>query len=311
MSTTLLVASDVHGRIASLYALAARWQRDFRQPVAAILVSGDLGVWPDDHRLDSATRRALRTTPDELGFRAFEPLTACERGIERSPDIQRHLDEARRALAEAFKSVRAPLYFVGGNHEDFTYLAACAARLPDGANPVLVERSARVLWLRDGVRHTIATPDAALSVAALGGISAEECGRSSSRYHPGACIDEERAVELVCDDGARCDVLLTHDSARDFVHEGYGASVVGDVVAALGPTLHLSGHYHSERSPAEYRGAARTLGVHVNTLIPEKDGFLRPNSLGVITLNGQGRVSFEFAPRAWLRRIPARHWKVP
>ncbi len=67
----ILVASDVHGRIPMLVRVAFEYQRHFQRKVEAILVSGDLGIWPRDEQLDSSTAKRSRTDPEELGFRAF------------------------------------------------------------------------------------------------------------------------------------------------------------------------------------------------------------------------------------------------
>jgi len=66
MAANILVFSDPHGRIPLLLKLVCRWQEERGISPDAVLVAGDLGVWPDSDRLDSSTRKlsiAVRFRP--------------------------------------------------------------------------------------------------------------------------------------------------------------------------------------------------------------------------------------------------------
>jgi Icc-related predicted phosphoesterase len=311
LAATILVASDVHGRIPMLLRAALEYQRSFGT-VHAILVSGDLGVWPEDARLDKSTAKFARTVPDELGFRAFAPLFPPPEPPR--ADAAQHLQRARTALARVDRELKSPLYFVGGNHEDYEFLERCRAAATQP--PVPVDANGRLLWIPHGSVVAIPTPVGPLRVAGLGGISAQEGGRNPDKYHPMALLDEDAALALMDQSSTQWDVLVTHDSARNFVHDGHGASAIDVLVEEARPTLHISGHYHTIREPKLYEAASdrasgmpRTLGVHVNTFQPDPaDGLLRPNCLGVITIDEERTNRFEFVSAEFLRRFRARNW---
>ncbi len=303
----ILVASDVHGRIPMLVRVAFEYQRHFQRKVEAILVSGDLGIWPRDEQLDSSTAKRSRTDPEELGFRAFR--LRDELGPQRA-DVEEHLRRARATLGDVFKQFDAPIYFVGGNHEDYVCLARLQHAHPEV--PVRVDLDGALRWIPHGAVISCPTKAGPLRIGGLGGIAAAEDGRNPKRYHPLALIDDDAALALMDSSSSPYDVLLTHDSSRGFVHEGHGSSTIETLVAEVRPTLHISGHYHSHRDPRHYEQpgeAARTLGVHVNTFVPDpKTNRLRPNSLGVITVRSGRAPTFEFAPETFLRRLTAKSW---
>src|SRR5262245_46657186 len=104
MTHRFAVFGDVHGRVALMLTLARRWQQHTGCTLTAVLQVGDMGAFPDHHRLDDSTLRFARKDPDELGFRAF---------LEPSADGE--------ALLAPHDS--PPIVFCRGNHEDFEYLA--------------------------------------------------------------------------------------------------------------------------------------------------------------------------------------------
>ena len=59
----ILLFSDTHGRIPLMLRIALEVQRRGGVRIDGILVAGDLGVWPVDERLDSATRRFAQVDP--------------------------------------------------------------------------------------------------------------------------------------------------------------------------------------------------------------------------------------------------------
>lgn len=305
-TSTILVASDVHGRIPMLLRVALEFQREFGQ-VDAILVSGDLGVWPTDANLDTSTAKMARSVPEELGFRAFAPLFPSDDPPRR--DTEEHLQKARTTLTRVLGELTAPLFFVGGNHEDYPFLEKCRAR--STTVPVPVDGDGRLLWIPHGAVVPVPTAQGPVRVAGLGGIAAHEGGRNPDKYHPLALVDEDAALSLMDPGTGGYDILVTHDSARDFVHEGYGSSAIAAMVSEVQPSLHLCGHYHSRVDPKHYENGAGpgTLGVHINTFMPDReDGRLRPNCLGVVSVEEGRSVRFSFAEESFLRRFSARNW---
>jgi hypothetical protein len=101
-----LVFGDLHGRVLPAFRLAAAWSRAHGVRVDGILQVGDLGYFPDNSRLDKATRRFAIDDPMELGVQLV---------TEPSP-------EADAVFADP--DVPEALWFTAGNHEDFEALTA-------------------------------------------------------------------------------------------------------------------------------------------------------------------------------------------
>ncbi len=62
------VFADVHGRILLAFKVVERYQRETGIQIDLILQCGDVGIFPDVHRLDKATLRHADEDDSELGF---------------------------------------------------------------------------------------------------------------------------------------------------------------------------------------------------------------------------------------------------
>ncbi len=312
----ILLFSDTHGRIPLMLRIALEVQRRGGVRIDGILVAGDLGVWPVDERLDSATRRFAQVDPSELGFQAFTPIPAT--GVDlperRHPSSDRERSRQRRreraVIDAADGELDADVLFVGGNHEDYEYLRRCSEVAPP-ARPIPVEASGRLRWLPAGRVHEVS----GLRVAGLSGIDAEECGRSPHRYHPALAIDDARALAVLEDlDGLSPDLFLTHDGLPDAVRPGQGSRKLQTVLELLAPRLHVFGHFHRAVEPFPYRdrypgfGDTPTLGVHVNKLGFDRDGALRPHVVGVLDRSVEGALDVSFFQIRALSRIRGSTW---
>lgn len=310
----ILLFSDTHGRIPLMLRLAMEVQRLGGEAIEGILVAGDLGVWPRDERLDQATRRFARQDPSELGFRAFDPLPGAgvdasdPRNLDRDAAVQRRRE--RRIIDAARAELDCPVVFVGGNHEDYDYLAACADASP-ATDLIPVEASGRIHWLPAGRPVDLA----GVRLAGLSGIDAEECGRSPHRYHPAIAIDDDRALAALEElDGESVDVFLTHDGLPDAVRPGQGSSKLAAVLELLSPGIHVFGHFHGAVDPFPYAGrypgfdASPTVGVHVNKLGFVRDGDLRPHAVGLLERHDDGGLQVSFVDDPDLSRIRCDSW---
>lgn len=310
----ILLFSDTHGRIPLMLRLAMEVQRLGGEAIEGILVAGDLGVWPRDDRLDQATRRFARQDPSELGFQAFDPLPGAgveatdPRILDRDAAVQRRRE--RRIIDAARAELDCPVVFIGGNHEDYDYLAACADAVT-AADLIPVEASGRIRWLPAGRAVDLG----GVRLAGLSGIDAEECGRSPHRYHPAIAIDDDRALAVLEElDGESIDVFLTHDGLPDAVRPGQGSSKLAAVLELLSPRFHVFGHFHGAVEPFRYRGrypgfhASRTLGVHVNKLGFGRDGTLRPHAVGLLERSVDGALEVSFIDSLAASRIRGDTW---
>ncbi len=275
---SILVFSDPHGRLTLVLRLVWQWQRETGRRADLILVAGDLGVWPDVSRLDSSTRKHSRSDPAELGFMAFQPIFASLSRLDSKPVVT-HLSRCTELLERVLPELVADVVFVGGNHEDYEYLGACAAAIDKtssaeigrattaaaaalktlcnkaaGNSPLVpVERSGRIWWLPPG---TVLDMDG-IRITGISGIDPAGCGRDPSRYHSASVITDKsvidatlNALEAVGDEGI--DVLLTHDGLPDAAKPGKGTLKLLEPIVALNPRFHLFGHYHSAIAPISY-----------------------------------------------------------
>lgn len=149
----------------------------------------------------------------------------------------------------------APLYWIKGNNEDFSRIAAWEAGEPQPRHLHLI---------RNGTAMTVGP----LRVAGLGGTFAPKwfdtpaAGLPSGRENvPHEKRDDKRRhfvreeVEA-CKRLAPVDVLMTHEAARPFIVEDEarpgrtprrtdaGKPAINEVLATLKPRLHLCGHHH-------------------------------------------------------------------
>jgi hypothetical protein len=309
----ILIAADPHGRIPLLLKLALAYQRDTGERVGQVLVCGDMGIFPDDRRVDAATRRFARRFPEEFGFRAFEPMCKV-RQDQPQPRLVKHLRKAKRLVETIREDLDAPLYFIGGNHEDYAYLERCQ-RLAGDVDVVPIERSGQLLWLAQSSIVELETCLGPLTVAGLSGIDPAGSQRNPDKLTDGSILDDDEVLALLEAAGGRpVDLLLTHDSAEDVARPGWGSAGVALAVRELDPRFHFWGHEHVIRPPMRYADlesaaltASRSQGILINKL-DTSSGTLEPNSLGVLRRGEDGELAFEFVDEAWLRRVTPHNW---
>jgi hypothetical protein len=149
------VFGDVRGHLRLMWKLCSYWQQAHGVHLDAILQCGDFGYFPQTGALDQATRRYAARDPEELGFANYfmspEPLKKEDRRIR----------EILLGASDAFGTVRAPMFWCAGNHEDFEALAAFVGE----RNLVSVDIYDRCRLLRSGT----CAPIAGIRVGAIGG----------------------------------------------------------------------------------------------------------------------------------------------
>ena len=176
----------------------------------------------------------------------FEAMAAAMR---RHPDIPLWIcvgDLASRT--GAYPEPPAPLYWIKGNNEDFSRIAAWEAGEAQPANLHFIPNgtSARV-----GPLH----------VAGLGGTFAPTWFDTPAARLPHTPRDDKRR-HFVREESEACarlrdvDILMTHEAPRPFIlvdepqgqarprRRDAGKPAINDVLARLKPRLHLCGHHH-------------------------------------------------------------------
>jgi hypothetical protein len=275
-SVTYLVFGDLHGRVLPAFRLAAAWQRGHGERLAGLLQVGDLGYFPDPTRLDEATRRHAEKDPSELGVLL---ITAPSRQAE-----------------AVFADPDAPpaLWFTAGNHEDYDALERTARGRGATADDFPVDAYGRVRCLRNG---GVATLPGGLRVGALWGIDGE-APQARRRAPPGGRVSGRAATHLSYE---RFDVLLTHESPRDFARPDSGSESISLVLLAARPALAFFGHYHPRGLLCGEVGSTRVYHLHgLEFRGPGRTA--EEGSVGVLRW-GDGGARFEYAAADWLRTM--------
>jgi hypothetical protein len=280
-AATYLVFGDLHGRVLPAFRLAQAWQREHGLTLAGLLQVGDLGFFPDVHRLDRATLRHAEDDPLELGVQLVS-----------SPG-----DEAD-AIFYGEEPAPAALWFTAGNHEDHEILHTLATAAGRRANSFPVDHYLRVRCIRDGQVETL---PGSLRVGALWGIDAIARPRTPHL----ARIQARSATVLSC---SSFDVLLSHDSPSDAVYPSSGSAEIRDILHIVRPAFAFFGHYSGQ--------GKRIAGDFGTTQVFHLGGFemrahggrAEAGSVGVLTWYGE-RGDFAYLDSAWLRTFTRHNWK--
>ena len=139
--------------------------------------------------------------------------------------------------------LKAPVYFIGGNHEPYEMLDEAenktTAPVPWGDNVYYLGRAG-------------ATTVSGLNIAWLSGIQRGEMltTRGTSKKERTYYLEAE--VELVKRKGTMLgdiDVVITHDWPSG-IQEGKGTALIRSITELLQPKLHICGHMHSYHEAA-------------------------------------------------------------
>ena len=173
----------------------------------------------------------------------FDAMTAAMRS---HPDVALWIcvgDLASRT--GAYPDSPAPLYWIKGNNEDFSRIAAWEAGAPQPAN---------LHYIPNGTAVRVGP----LIVAGLGGTFAPTWFDTPPGQLPHTPKDDKRR-HFVREEAEACkrlsgvDILMTHEAPRPFIlvdelprprRRDAGKPAINDVLATLRPRLHLCGHHH-------------------------------------------------------------------
>jgi hypothetical protein len=280
----LAVLGDVHGHLTLAFRVLCRWERETSHRLDLALQVGDLGAFPPPFRLDKATKRFAEKDPDELGFADY-----YEGGSDAEEVFGDGADDARRFDAN--------LVFIKGNHEDFEFLAEVAG---GEREPVPVDAFGRVRYLPSGSRWAFARRGITITIGALGGIADEDRPGSSpeSPFYTAAEVRHLRA------DGARLDVLLSHEPPRGAareIHPKYadsGSPEVRALVRELAPAYHFCGHYHEIGTRLAAPDGTRS--YQLNAVGFSRPATLNPGCIGVLRWASATDHDFTLLDAPWL-----------
>lgn len=286
----IAVVGDVHGHLPLMYAVLGRWQRETGRRISLILQVGDLGTFLPTSQVDSATRKYAERDPDELGFGEF----------------------AGTDPPQTLLDPRPPLVFIPGNHEDFGFLAECAARVPVDEPLYPVSADGKIRALRSGRIWTFVEGDERVRI---GGASGAANLRRKHGRHERCHLQEDEALQLAGAGRGAFDILIAHDRPDRLwggSHHGPdGSPALRLVVDAVGPCFAFFGHYN--RSGEWAIGSTRVIGLSDCGYDHKRDWHIDEDGVGVIEWTG-AEPGFERVAPEWLKsstRYDWRHWGTP
>lgn len=282
----IAIFADVHGRVLLAFKLCARWERETGEKIDLILQAGDMGAYPDPSCLDSATIKHARRDPSELGF--------SEYFVE------------KQAQAEAIlKQVTAPMIFVRGNHEDHLWLDELEQSAKQSIFPVDIYN--RVFCLRSGIPYVHKADASEITIVGIGRIGAlpgEQDIQKDKYIQP---YEQEQIYDMNVN---HIDVLLTHDTAQDFITFGYGMEEIRLVLDSFPPIYHF--HGHTEESFIHRNDSNGVTQVYKMTDlhwdISQRHQPLEAGAMGILRWEDTNHHHFELGLDSWLIEYTSNNW---
>jgi Icc-related predicted phosphoesterase len=212
----IVIFSDLHGKLLIAFNLVKKLQEERGIKVDYILQCGDAGIFPDISRIDRATLKHSKTDLSELAFSKFF--------VEPDPDVLKLLDD-----------VGCPMLCVRGNHEDHDFLDKLEN---DSKEPYFqVDCYGKVFIIKTGEIFSLGNETAGPKILGIGRIGSSD-KKKSHRY----LQEHERFRLYHLSKNEHVDILLTHDSALDFITNGYGMPEIREVLDKHEPLYHFFGH---------------------------------------------------------------------
>ncbi|MXQ52387.1 metallophosphoesterase family protein [Shimazuella alba] len=263
---------DIHGRVFHTLALLTAWQIRNQCKLDLIIQVGDLGAYPYPN--------------EELKNEKYVKKDLAQL------DFSRYL-QAKGKLAENIQYIRTnhleQIYFIRGNHEDFTWLRKKSSLAQKGT--VCVDSFDLFYYATDG--SVIKKNN--LSIAFLGGIQTSRTEES---------IDEI-AYHTLLNTNKKIDVLITHDAPFG-IGTGYygdiqGSTMISTLIKQLQPNYLIAGHYHHMAGPLQFKNTTY-LGLSVLVNLRENDQLrsIEPGSMAVLDTS-QAELRFVLEP--WITDI--------
>jgi len=250
---------DVHGRMFHTLAVLATWQLKSNEKLDLIIQVGDLGAYPFPTQ-DMINSRFVLEDPTELDFSKF--LNA--KGI------------LFENLLYIKNEINTPIYFIRGNHEDFSWLNEISKN-----NKITnIDRLNLFHYVVDGTVMKINDSN----IAFLGGIETDRENDTSIKLTQYNKLFNYKEREI--------DILVTHDAPYgigvNFKGQVQGSKKISSLIKKIQPRYHIAGHYHHLNGPRMYD---HTTYLGLNVLVPplRKDPLRRvqPGSIAILdtTLN--------------------------
>ncbi|WP_013630005.1 metallophosphoesterase family protein [Rubinisphaera brasiliensis] len=281
------VFADIHGRILLAFKVVERYQCETGIQIDLILQCGDVGIFPDVHRLDKATLRHAVEDDSELGF-------------------SQYFLHPNREADQVLSNLTCKMLCVRGNHEDHKYLDGLEAKSGRSAFPV--DSYQRLYVLKSGVLHTEFNQGTSLSVVGIGRVGPPKNENEIRRDKYVQRYEQEQIRQLRDD---RIDVLLTHDTRREFIQPGIGMTEIDDVLDRYQPAYHFFGHTGAPFSLHQDRNGMTVASKLSDFEWDETDPArpLKSGSFGLLQWNGPDDHQFIVEDPLWLKEYTMHTWR--
>ncbi|MFQ6115344.1 MAG: metallophosphoesterase [bacterium] len=283
----IAIFADVHGKILLCFKLCARWEKETGRKIDLILQAGDMGIFPDKSRLDKATLRYARKDPGELGFLndflQFNPKTES-----------------------ILYTTECNLVFVRGNHEDHEWLDT---REQSADSPIVsVDVYERLYCLKTGIPYLFRSRKEVVTILGIGRIGPPV---EAVNVHKAQYIQPHEMEKLHDLGSLSVDILLTHDSAKDFVTFGFGMEEIRWILDTYKPCYHFFGHVGGPPyKRMDSNGVTTTCKLSDLKWENEKQGkVLKPGSMGLLYWKNRDEHAFDIVNEPWMKEYSASTWK--
>lgn len=282
----IAIFADVHGRILLAFRLCARWEQETGEKIDLILQAGDMGVYPDISRLDSATIKHARKDPSELGFSDY-------------------FTEKRDDIEAILVQTTAPMLFVRGNHEDHEWLDTLETQTDTAIFPVDVYQ--RVFCMRSGLPYKYAVEGESVTIVGIGRIGALPGEQDLMKPKYVQPYEQEKIYDITVD---TFDILLTHDTAQDFVTFGYGMEEIRLLLDSYRPVYHFHGHteepFIHRKDENNFTKVIKMTDLHWDT--SQLHHPIESGAMGILRWTDRNTHSFEVVSTSWMTSYNASNW---
>jgi Icc-related predicted phosphoesterase len=276
--------ADLHGRILLAFKLVERLQRERGIKIDLILQCGDLGIFPNPQKLDKATLRHAARDSTELGFSRYflKPNSSAE-----------------KVLAKLTCNMLA----VRGNHEDHLFLNELEQK-SQGSN-FAIDYFQRVFICKTGCLQTLKVREEELNFVGIGRIGNYKQNNSSDeKYIQDYEKKQIRQLAKIPD----IDLLISHDSALDFMGNGFGMTDIRTFLNEYKPFYHFFGHtghpFTWQKDENNF-----TESIKIKELEFENDGSLPEGCLIVLDWQNHYEHQLEKISDNWLKEYTRHTWE--
>jgi hypothetical protein len=290
----IAVFGDTHGHLRLMLQLCRLWQRAQGRHLDLVLQCGDLGYFPDPGRLDKATGRFAKNDPEELGFSRYFALPEPQ---ERDELVERTLTGPSNSL----DSLRCPLLWTHGNHEDFAALEHHVGKQ--------CRASVDAYSLLEHLATGAVVAESGLRIAAVGG--GPETQRPKAPRHNWQYVDERACERLL---GETFDILITHCAPSGLGGETdhWGSPLLRTIDEFCQPAYHLFAH-HKRPIPEGLIGK-RTRCIWLDDVTFRRTyngefGHLSTGCMAIIHWRGPEDHDLEILDSPWLREVNWHNWR--